>query len=173
MSKGHTKADPSAAYVRRAIAARRVGERRCVCGESRPEALIAKRDPIMCHKCWRIKSGRTINDDHHPAGDANDPTTIPIPVNDHRAILNVAQYDWPDRTLENPHGSPLLARAAGIRGYLDTNDYLAETLLQPNPEFYELLDAFLTEKFGEKWWTNTELEKFVPKRSARVRRKAS
>lgn len=103
-------------------------------------------------------------DNHHPAGDANDPTTTPIPVNDHSAELSVSQYDWPKRTLENPDGSPLLARAACIRGYMDTNGYLSEKLLMPNPEFLELLDAFLREKFGEKWWTNTELEKFVPKR---------
>jgi hypothetical protein len=172
MRKKYLKADPSAAYVRRTIAARRVGERRCACGESRPEALISRRNPIMCHECWRRKEGMTVMDNHHPAGDANDPTIIPIPVNDHRAELNVAQYDWPDRTLENPDASPLLARAACIRGYVDTDEYLKDKLLASNPEFYELLDAFLTEKFGERWWTNTELERFVPKRST-TRRKAS
>ena len=103
-------------------------------------------------------------DNHHPAGDANDATTIAVPVNDHRGELSVAQYDWPKKTLENPDGSPLLARAACIRGFVDTNYYLVEKLLLPGPEFYELLDALLTEKFGTKWWTNTELEKFVPRR---------
>jgi len=172
MPKKLPQRDPSAAYVRKAIAARRVGDRKCACGESRSEALIPGSDPIMCHECWRKQEGKTVMDDHHPAGDANDPTTIPTPVNDHRAELNVAQYDWPKPTLENTDASPLLARAACIRGYLDTNEYLAERLLLPGAEVYELLDELLREKFGEKWWTNTELEKFVPKHSS-VRRKAS
>jgi len=172
MSKKRAQADPSAAYVRRAIAARRVGERRCACGESRPEALISKREPIMCHECWRKQEAKSVTDDHHPAGENNDPLTLPIPVNDHRAELNVAQYDWPKQTLENPDGSPLLARAACIRGYIDTDDYLKHELLLPGAEVYELLDELLRDKFGEKWWTNTELEKFVPKHPS-VRRKAS
>jgi hypothetical protein len=169
MSKKRVKGDPSAAYVRRAIAARRVGERRCACGENRPEALIPERDPIICHKCLRIKEGKTTSEDHHPAGDANDPTTIPVPVNDHRAELNVAQYAWPKATLGNPDGNPLLARAAGIRGYVDTNDYLIEKLLLPGAEACELLDALLTERFGKKWWMNTALKRFVPDCSTRRR----
>lgn len=172
MSKKHVQSDPSAAYVRRTIAARRVGERRCACGERRPEALISERDPIICHKCWRIEEGKSITDDHHPAGDANDPTTLPIPVNDHRAVLNVAQYGWRQLTLENPNASPLLARAACIRGYIDTNDYLVNELLLPGAEVFELLDTLLKDKFGEKWWTKTELGKFVP-RAPTVRRTAS
>ena len=40
-------------------------------------------------------------DEHHPAGRANDPTTTPVPVNDHCAELNPAQEDWPKETLEN------------------------------------------------------------------------
>jgi hypothetical protein len=31
---------------------------------------------------------------------------MPIAVNDHRAILCVAQYDWPKDTLENPNADP-------------------------------------------------------------------
>jgi hypothetical protein len=80
-------------------------------------------------------------DNHHPAGDANNPTTTPIPVNDHRAVLNVAQYDWPQQTLENPDSSPLLARAACIRGYLDTNEYLMDKLLREDLEFLEKLNT--------------------------------
>ena len=164
MRKKRPQRDPSAAYAREVIAARRVGDRKCACGEGRPKTLIPKSDPITCHECQRKKQGKTIMDNHHPAGEANDPTTTPIPVNDHRAGLSVAQYDWPKKTLENPDSSPLLARAACIRGFVDTNQYLIEKLLLPGPEFYELLDALLTEKFGTKWWANTELEKFVPRR---------
>lgn len=59
-------------------------------------------------------------DDHHVFGKANDPTTIvTVPANDHRAELSVAQQDWPKKTPENPDGSPLLAAAARIRGFVD------------------------------------------------------
>jgi hypothetical protein len=164
MPKKLPQRDPSAAYVRKTIAERRIGYRKCACGESRPEGLIPASDPITCHACQRKKEGKTTEDDHHPAAEANNPTTIRVPVNDHRADLSVAQYDWPKKTLENPDGSPLLARAACIRGFVDTNYYLMMKLLLPGPEFYELLDALLTEKFGSKWWTRTELEQLAPKR---------
>jgi hypothetical protein len=164
MLKKRPQGDPSAAYLRKAIAERWTGDRKCACGEDRPEALIRKSDPAECHKCQRKRTGKTTFDNHHPAGEANNPTTTPIPVNDHCADLNVAQRAWPKQTLDNPEGSPLLARAACIRGYMDTNDYLIDKLVQPDPEFYELLDAFLTVKFGTKWWVNTPLEKFAPER---------
>jgi hypothetical protein len=115
-----------------------------------------------------MKQGKSIFDNHHPAGEANNPATIPIPVNDHRAELNVAQYDWPKQTLENPDGSPLLARAACIRGYMDTNEYLINKLVQEDPQFLETLDAFLNKRLGPKWWIGTELEKFAPRRQAHL-----
>jgi len=101
-------------------------------------------------------------DKHHVAGNANSKVTIPVPANDHRAELTEAQYDWPKRTLENPDGSPLLAMAASIRGYVDTVGYLNEKLLTQNPELLELLDAILVEKFGPKWWRNPDLKRFIP-----------
>jgi hypothetical protein len=164
MPKNLPKRDPSAAYVRQAISARRVAGRKCACGEERPGALVSEKDPIICYECLSRENGRATVEDHHVAGAANNPTTIPVPGNDHRADLNAAQYDWPKKTLENPEGSPLLARAGCIRGYIDTNDYLIRQFVQADPEFYECLDAFLTEKFGPQWWVNTRLEKFAPKR---------
>jgi len=62
------------------------------------------------------------------AGRANHPATVSIPVNDHQTLTD-SQYDWPTKTYENPEGSPLLAGAACIRGYYDTNSYLNEQLL--------------------------------------------
>jgi len=163
MPKKRPQRDPSAAYVRQAIAARRIGDRQCVCGEGRPWALVWERDPVTCYECLSKQEGKATVEDHHVAGRANDPGTITVPANDHRAELNTPQYDWPKKTLQNSEGSPLLARAGCIRGYVDTNDYLIRKYVLPDPEFYELLDAFLTDKFGPRWWTNTELEKFVPK----------
>ena len=102
-------------------------------------------------------------DDHHFAAKANSPVTIPAPVNDHRAELNVAQYDWPKQTRENPDGSPLLAAAACIRGFIDTVLYLIEKGLHWIADMLEKADAFLTQTHGKKWWTGTEIEKFAPR----------
>jgi hypothetical protein len=160
--------DPSAAYVRGAIAARRVGDRQCACEERRPEALIPKSDPITCHECQRRKKGMSAMDNHHPQGEANDPTTIPVPVNDHRAELNSAQADWPKETLENPAGCPVLASAGCTRGYADTDVYLIEKLLLPRVQMLEALSKFLADRLGPEWWVNTEIEQFAPKRKGPV-----
>jgi len=165
MPRKHPVRDPIGTYMRKATAERRVGvDARCACGEKRPEALIPQSNPIICAQCNRKIKGQTPLDKHHVAGEANSPVTIPVPVNDHRARLSVDQYDWPKNTLENPDGSPLLAAAAHIRGYSDCTSYLNEKLLAKNPELLELLDAFLREKFGPRWWHNTELERFKPER---------
>jgi hypothetical protein len=156
--------DPEAAYRRKAAAARRFpAGSRCACGETRPEAFIPNSNRVICAACDRFARGKTTFDNHHPAGEANSPITIPAPVNDHRASLSPAQYDWPKATLENPTGSPLLARAGCIRGFVDTNGYLVEKLLLPHAEFCELMEEFLTEKYGPEWSRGMKLEKFKPK----------
>lgn len=162
--------DPGA-YVRKVIATRRVGGRKCACGESRPGALVPSSEPLVCAACQRKSEGRPIYDEHHPAGKANDPTTTPIPVNDHRADLNVRQYDWPKTTLENPDGSPLLAAAGRNRGYTETNGYLVNAMLRQNTEVLEVLNAYLVKRLGAKWWVGTELEQFAPKHLPTSRRK--
>jgi hypothetical protein len=156
--------DPEAAYVRKATAARRVGvNAKCACGENRPKALVSGRQPIMCAKCVRKKKGHTTMDNHHIAGEANSPVTIPVPVNDHRAELNSAQEDWPKETRENPDGSPLLAAAGCIRGFIDYILYLIEKGLHWVADLLEKLDAHLVNKLGPQWWANTEIEQFAPK----------
>jgi hypothetical protein len=102
-------------------------------------------------------------DKHHPAGSANNKVTVTIPVNDHRAVLSVAQYDWPRLTLENPEGCPLLAAAACIRGFIETICYLIEKLLRWIAEMLEILSAFLDEKLGPQWWATTPVSQFAPK----------
>jgi hypothetical protein len=157
------KRDPSAALIRDAIAERRIGDKKCACGETRPRAF-GSRNSKLCVKCDRKKRGHKTTDDHHVAGEANDPTTIPIPVNDHRARLSVDQMDWPKETRENPDRSPLLASAARKRGYADTTVYLIEELLIKDGEMLELLDAYLVKRLGPKWWQTSELNQLVPKR---------
>ncbi|MGA2336753.1 MAG: hypothetical protein ABSG08_15405 [Terriglobales bacterium] len=91
-------------------------------------------------------------------------------MNDHVAILNVLQHDWPKTTLENPDGSPLLAAAGRNRGYTETNAYLVDALLRQNTEVLEVLDTYLVKKLGPQWWKRTELEQFSPKRTRISRR---
>lgn len=165
MPKKLRQRDPIGAFQRKATAARRIGgDKQCACGESRPEALVAGSKPTTCAACLRKKRGHTTSDDHHVAAKANSPVTIPVPVNDHRARLSVAQQDWPKQTRENPDGSPLLAAAGCIRGFIDTVFYLVEKLLLWVAEMLEKLNAYLVRKLGPKWWLNTELEQFNPNR---------
>lgn len=164
MARKPSRRDPIAAQVRRDAAARRIGGRTCTCGECRPEALIAGSNPMICGECQRKKRAQTTLDGHHVAGEANREETIPVPVNDHRAQLSVDQNDWPKRTLENPDGSPLLAAAASIRGFVDTLFYLIEKFILWAADLLEHLDAYLTERSGSKWWVGTDLERFAPKR---------
>ena len=158
-----TPTDPTKAYVRKARAKRRVGNGHCECGENRPFALNSKTKPIQCFECDRKAKGKNIMDKHHVAGKANSPVTVSVPVNDHRARLSVDQYEWPKQTLQNPHRSPLLAAAACIRGFISTVAYLLESLLSWTAEMMEKLDHYLTERWGEQWWRNTEFQAFVPK----------
>lgn len=157
--------DRIGAHRRKVIATRRVGVgARCCCGEDRPEALIAGSNPTICAACQRVSKGRTTIDEHHFAGRANNPATIPVPVNDHRAMLSVAQADWPKSTLTNTEGSPLLAGAACLRGCIDTILYLIEKGLLWLADMLEKLDEVLMKKLGPRWWANTEMEQFAPKK---------
>ncbi len=154
------RADPERAYVRKAVAKRRAGKRRCQCGETRPEALVP--DSAWCAECQRIHQGRSTEDDHHYAGKANDPITLPVPANDHRADLTTAQLEWPKQTRENPDGSPALAGAARVRGFIDKVVYLIRKGLLWVAEMLETLDAALVEHLGPKWWLQIGLPSVAP-----------
>ena len=157
--------DSSGTYRRKLVAARRMGVgTRCSCGEGRPEALIPGSKPTVCAACKRATNGCTTIDQHHFAGKANNPATVSVPVNDHRATLSVAQAEWPRPTLANPEGSPLLAAAACIRGFIDTVLYLIERGLRWIADMLENLDEFQVKKLGPQWWVNTGIEQFAPKK---------
>jgi hypothetical protein len=156
--------DPEAAYARDAISKRRAGVgARCQCGETRTQALIREKNRVICHECKRKERGMSTKDNHHVAMKANSPVKVPIPANDHRAELNVAQHDWPKATRENPDGSPLLAFAGCVRGFADTIIYLVKKLLFWGATMLETLDAFLARELGPRWWIGTELAQFAPK----------
>ena len=161
--------EPIRTHQRKAVAARRVGEGvKCGCGEQRPEALISGSSPIICAECQRKRKRQSVFDNHHIAGRANSPVTVPVSANDHRAELSAAQYDWPMETLENPDGSPLLKGAACIRGATDWIIYILKELLLWIADMLEALDSFLVRTQGRYWWRNTELENFVPERKPHV-----
>jgi hypothetical protein len=161
--------DPIASFERETRAVRRVGHNKCKCGEAKPLALIPGSNPPICVACKRKRDGESPFDNHHPAGKANDPTTIPIPVDDHRAVLSPQQYEWPKETWENPLGSPVLAGAACMRGYCETDTYLVASLLIPKAEMLEVLDTFLLKRLGPKWWKGTEMERFAPNQRTKRR----
>lgn len=164
MSKKIPPRDPENAYVRRATATRRRGARKCPCGEDRPEALILDAKPIICAACQRRENGQRTGDDHHVAGLSNHPLTVPTPVNDHRAELSTAQHNWPKQTLENRHGSPILAGAGMIRGFVDYVVYLIRRGLLWAAEMLEAADAALEDMLGPGWWRNTPLARYAPTR---------
>lgn len=160
----HPSQDPIRAHQREAVAKRRRAEKnmQCECGETRVQALVPGKS--LCAACKRKTKGHSTLDNHHVAGRRNSRVTVPIWVNDHRAVLSEAQYDWPKATLENLEGCPLLMASGCIRGFIDTVIYLIDELLRWIAEMLELLSAFLTEKFGTQWWLNTPLAQFTRSR---------
>jgi hypothetical protein len=155
-------------YRRKALSARRLGKNAtCTyCPESRPEALIPKSKPRICAKCQRKHQGKSAIDQHHVGGKNNHAATVPVPVNDHRARLNLQQYKWPSKTLRNIDGSPLLAIAACIRGFIDFLEYCIDEFLRWTVVVLEDLDACLVEKLGPRWWVGTNTEQPKPKENS-------
>lgn len=155
--------NPIATDARRAAAIRRAASRRCsVCGESRPEALLLKIEIVICAACARRRSGKASVDFHHVAGEANSPVTIAVPVNDHRAELSPAQYEWPTQTQRNPEQSPLIAAAGMLRGFADLFLYLCDKYILFIAALLETLDTYLRNTLGPKWWLGTALEQWAP-----------
>ena len=157
--------NPVSHATRRAIAQRRVGaDARCACGESRAEALVVDSTPVTCYECQRRAKGLASIDRHHVAGKANDPITVPVPTNDHVAILSELQRDWPRATLENPTGCPLRHGAACIRGFVDFIKYLIDRAVLWTAQLLEQLSHHLRERLGDRWWVGTPIERFAATR---------
>jgi hypothetical protein len=143
--------DPVGAWLRRSRAQRRVGRAAaCACGESRPCALIAGRDPPCCYRCDRIARGREPYEDNHVFGRRNSALIIRYPINDHRAIFSVKQLDWTDKTLENPTGDVLLAGIARFHGLNDNTAQMLADCLAFAPKLKRVQDLLVT-VYGEDW----------------------
>ena len=139
---------------------RRLGTRNphCTnCGETDPAALTGMSPHILCYRCKAFPAGRSPKEEHHPAGWHNSPVTVPIPANDHR-VLSDMQRGWPESTLRNPDGSPLLVAAAMLRGWLDVLQLIIERTVGRIPTFLEVLDQGLRSELGEQWWERLGLQ---------------
>lgn len=152
--------DDIARQIRDEAAYERFGTRnpRCQhCGESDRSALQGSHPDIVCCECSARFVGRSSIERHHPAGRHNSHATVPIPVNDHR-VLSDMQRDWPERTLRNPDGSPLLAAAAAIRGWLDVLWLIVQRTVGHIPALLESLDEGLQSTYGDRWWEKLSME---------------
>jgi hypothetical protein len=163
MASKITRRDPEAASIRKATSARRAGVgAKCACGENRPGALIRNSRPKTCHECRRKAEKKSTFDRHHPFGESNSPITVNIRTNDHTSELNEAQRDWPKQVLENPDGSPLLAAAGHVLGFIDTVVYFIEKGLRWVADLLVIADEYLKETLGAKYWLGTPFEHLAP-----------
>jgi len=150
--------DPIGGWLRNSRSKRRVGPAAvCAsCGkESRPYALIFGRKPPCCYRCDRIVQGRPPYEDNHVFGKRNSDLTIRYPINDHRAVLSVAQYRWPPGALENPNGSVLLASIAESHGLYDNTEHM---LAEHKANSARLLhvEELLVTVYGPDWLPGLE-----------------
>jgi hypothetical protein len=150
--------DPIKAWVRDSRAQRRVGPD-ALCAscrkERRPFALIRGRTPPICFGCDRVAHGCPPAEDHHLFGERNSAAIVTMPINDHRAVLSVAQYEWPRRTLENADRSPLREGSARLRGRGDLVAYMVEDS-RANAELLDYVDDLLTKIHGPNWLPKLE-----------------
>ncbi len=148
-----TQRDSAGAWRRRTRAQRRagVGAACALCDERRPFALIYGRVPPCCYACDRVAHERPPYEDDHPFLRSNGELTIRVPVNDHRALLSVRQYEWPPETRENPDSDPFLASAARYRGLYNVIEYMLADCLK-EAERLEQLSARMRRKYGPQWW---------------------
>jgi hypothetical protein len=131
---------------------RQLGSRspRCAvegCVERHPFCLTGAGSSVLCYEHALDRW----TEDQHWLGQHNDPLTSPIPANDHRFISEL-QSLWPQETLRNPDGSPLLKSAAALRAWLDVMRLLIERVVGRIPPFLEQLDTWLRERLGARWW---------------------
>jgi hypothetical protein len=110
-----------------------------------------------------LEDGHKTIDNHHPAGQNNNPNTVPIPVNDHRAELNEAQMDWSRLVRENPDRDPLVSVVAGLRGAADTIAYLVKWFIVTAADMLECFAEHMRQQHGSQWWRGTPFERHVPR----------
>lgn len=141
--------------ARREKCYQRLGTRkpRCACGETDPFALTGQYPNIHCYECANKAAGRNPIEKHHVIGRHNDPDLIAtMPGNAHRILSEMQNVTWPQETLRNPDGSPLLKASAAIRSFLDHLRVLIEYVLGWVPPFLEGLHEWLVATYGDQYW---------------------
>ena len=123
----------------------------CACGETNPFALTGAHPGITCYECQAVAGGRSRIEAQHVQGRANGPETVPMLGNDHR-VVDAYKITWPEATLRNPDGDPLLRAAGCLRGWLDLLRVVIDRSLGWIPAFLEWLAAKLQEVHGPRWW---------------------
>ena len=159
--------DPIKEYVRTSRAQRRVGiGAACACGEERPFGLIPGRTPPLCYACDQKADGLPPFERNHVFGRHNSALTIRYPINDHRAIFSVDQYDWPPGALENPHGNALLGAIARFHGLYKNVEYMLADCRTFSAQL-TYLEGLLCMLYGPNWLPGLET---AAKRASRKRK---
>jgi hypothetical protein len=130
------------------------------CGECRPDALIVRRNSIICYRCDCVRRGLPPFEYHHPAGHANDPLTVAMDNNNHK-VLTAMQDDWPIGVRSNATQDPLIKVSGRVRGLIETCPYIpSEALIKfiqdsmaGAPELLESLSRQFRTRLGKDWWT--------------------
>ncbi len=140
--------------VRRTRKARPLGpDAKCwKCGCEDPTVLHRPKNKrkIWCYECVSLEDGKSVVEQHHLLGEANDPTKVRTPGNLHR-IVSDAQIDWPEEVRYNTERDPLLWLAALCRSLRDIGEAVVGWLDQI-ALFLERLAQTLRELHGPRWW---------------------
>lgn len=101
---------------------RRLGPSRAcaACGFDGPEALERDADRVRCYECQCTSCNRPSVEFHHHLGRTTDPSTVPVPGNQHRALSD-AQLDRPEALRNGANGNALhwfALAALGLRDQL-------------------------------------------------------
>ncbi len=120
------------------------------CGWDQLDALSRLGNEILCYECLCIEKGKATVERHHILGRANDPQTVGIPANLHRALSD-GQQDWPETVRRNVNRDPLLW-IAGLACSL--RDLLAWLLDHCDDiiRFLVELAGTLRGRHGATWW---------------------
>ena len=121
---------------------------------SQPDELLCYEHLLMAQ---RPLAGRAAA----PAGQHNDPDSRCRSSATCTACMDEPKRDWPERTLRNPDGSPMLKAAACVRGVLDWLRLIIDRMLGWVPPLLEALDERLTELSGPDWWRTLGLPEAV------------
>jgi hypothetical protein len=144
--------------TRRSRKARPLGpDARCwQCGYPETSGLGRHNRKIWCYECWAARQEKTTTEQHHLLGKANDPTTVGVPGNLHRAISD-AQHDWPNETRYNRDRDPLLWLAALFRSLHSIGRCVIDWL-ESFARFFEQLSRTLRHEYGARWWQTLQLD---------------